>query len=389
VDALADGFRVLRPAVRAAWEDVVGCAVQAFRVIYARPRLLWPAAVLAAIAIAAWPARIALTMPLFDRLGMSFWEALAGHRPYPHAPFSFQSEVSSLYYALPDQPGGVARHLWVSTGADWPLAFLVGVGALAALVVTSGSWRPVAAARGAEPSARLLHWLVVPLLILSAGGIYFAVAQRGYSGTFGGRDWRFLANVLVSLPPALAYGAAVRGAVLTAARRATRAEDPWSAREIAWGALCHFRGLFLLAAWFAAAEIVWSVLLQVHPDQAMWNQVWLLLAWAGVALLLAPAIIVSEGVGAVDGARLALRAWRRAPWHLAMVIVLGVTALWVFDLLQWAAGRGVDNHAMPIGLSFAVVFLRLALYPLVTIWAAAVALLLWRRVRGRVMVPAS
>ena len=44
---------------------------------------------------------------------------------------------------------------------------------------------------------------------------------------------------------------------------------------------------------------------------------------------------------------------------------------------------------MPLGLSFAVAFLRLALYPLVTIWAAAVALLLWRRVRGRVMVPAS
>jgi hypothetical protein len=191
------------------------------------------------------------------------------------------------------------------------------------------------------------------------------------------------------LLPVTVWAAGVRGAVLDAVRRAIAGQDPWSVREIAWGALRNFKALFWLAFWPGLFMTVGQMFRFTEFWQSLSQVLWAIYRWAFVALLLAPAAIVSEGTGALGGARLALRAWWRAPWHLGISVVLGAAALWVSGLVGWAAGSAVEDSGARVPLGIAVVLLRLCLESVVVIWAAAVALLLWQRVRGRVMAPAS
>jgi hypothetical protein len=278
------------------------------------------------------------------------------------------------------QPGQVAHYFWPSLGGRTLGELFAVIVVLVALLLTVRSWGRAARSHGAAASARLLNWLLVPLVAFAALGLYAQLVHPNWPD----RPLIALPSFAAILAVLMAWSAAIMAAVLTAGRRALSGEDPWSPSALAWGALRHFRPLFLLLLWFALPSVVQPALRLTLRDVPNWAATapLLLSYWAMVALLLAPAIIVSETAGALDGVRLALRAWLRAPLHLVLAIVLGVAALWLASLLEWLIVQAV---AGPVAVGIALKVAGLAARALVTVWAAVVALLLWQRLRDRVM----
>ena len=73
------------PTVRAAWDDVLACAVEAARVIRARPRVLWPAAILLGLAVASWAVQPALRVQFFRQQMAASAKARPAHQGGPAA----------------------------------------------------------------------------------------------------------------------------------------------------------------------------------------------------------------------------------------------------------------------------------------------------------------
>jgi hypothetical protein len=381
------------PKVRTAWDDVLACAVEAARVIRARPRVLWPAAILMAMSALSWPLNVAFMM---KRMGVPFWDLFLMRMQrgaQTTLPMAARDLVSGIYR----QPGTVAAYLWPATGGVNVVNSIAAFAALIALALTVRSWVPAANRCGAGASARLLRLLLGPLLAIGGLGIVLVAGMA--VGALPASDqlrWFF---VILAVPGAVlmaAWVAGVRGALFTAVGRAIGKQEPWSPPAIAAGALRHFRSLFWLAVLIEglrAVALLANWVLSTSPGrpsssaeigQAIFNAVWVIALWVYVVLALAPAAAVSEDAGPLDSVRLGLRAWRRAPFHLATAIVLGWAALWVARL---AGPMTMSALVGPAAVAIVLRLLGLAVQAVVMTWAAAVALLLWQRVRERVVGP--
>jgi len=330
--------------------------------------------------------------------GVSFWGGFALYMQRGSAA-TLSGVIRDRVSALYREPGNVASYLWPATsdGVFTPAAAIASLAALIALAVTLRSWLPAARRSGAEPSARLLHSLLGPMLAIEAVGIVVLAATA--MGAVRSEETRRLFFAILALPalvPMAAWLAAVRGALFAAVGRAIGNQEPWSPPAIAFGALRHFRALFWLTLTIQGLQMVGSLALatlasEASPAVAQLRQtaftvLWGIASWTYVVLALAPAAAVSEEVGPWDGVRLALLAWRRVPLHLATAIVLGMAALWAV----WVAGPMILRvSAGSVGVAIILKLLGLAVQAVGITWAAAVALLLWQRVRGRVMAPAS
>jgi hypothetical protein len=369
--ALGRRLHPVRPLGQA-WDDAWACALQAARLMRTRPAILLPAAAITVLSVATW---------------------IMWHGPTPEALAAYARRSGSFFtdiFLLPVPTlirylGSVSAWLSASTGRPRNAELVVATVAVCVLLVTVGSWSRAAAEHEARPSARLLTWLLVPLLLLCPLTLYMFITP-----TRPPDPWFRAAFYLAILPSLLlfpAWKAAVQGAILVTALRAIAGLNPWSPSDVSWRMLRHWRALFWLAFWLALPSSAAALLFGLAPR--WWNahggdvNYWLGIAMTlpFLALALAAAIIVSEGTGLLDGARLSLRAWRRAPLHLAMTVALVFVALVAVAVLVSLLARA----ARPLPVAVAVIPVRWAISILMTTWVPAVGLLLWQRLRDRVM----
>jgi hypothetical protein len=367
------------PALRTPWDEAWACAVQAARMIRARPAVLWPAVIVTGLSVASW---LASARPYAARPGIPFAEALVH---YAQRDMYFVREflldpVSVLRDGLMTAVGGFRA------APDYPhLAdTVIMVVAFSLLLFTVGSWSRAASQRQAGASAELLSWLAGPLWLLSGLWLYLYFFRAPWVG------WPAYAIAMAFILLDAAWMAGVAGIILVTALRAMRGENPWAPADVAWGVFRHFRALFWLSFW---TTLPYRIEELVHDATRSW---WMGHWWGLRQAVMAPfdiifvaiafvsIIIVSEGTGALDGAWLALRAWRRAPLHLG--IALG--GVWVL-LLAWhpvLSLLAVPARVVPIAIP--MILVRCAVGIVLIVWPPALGLILWQRLRERVIAPA-
>jgi hypothetical protein len=346
--------------------------------------VLWPAAILVGLAVLNGAAGLfILRRPFYRRMGLQYWDGIA--RSLGDGMQRPLSEMwGTLMHQLPVEPGRVAQYFWPGTVQIGLADLVLAVAALIALLLTLKTWVPAAASRQAGASARLVRALIGPLLACAALDVWMNFISS--TSRTPRTEWWW--NVLFFLGSWVwvAWSAAAMGAVLTAVSRAAEAQDPWAPRALAWGALRTFRALFVVSAFFYAGQML--VILVPESWQGVVGQgEWLLGWWAEAALLMAAIIVVADGAGALQAARMALLAWRRAPYHLIVVILAGVVIVWACAWLGWAVAGGLAALVGPVPVGVGATLVGYAVRGLLMIWATMTGVLLWRRVRERVVGP--